>query len=210
MSMTITRNPRYLLHEVFLSMYSSFLFVWSKESRPFAWSTRYLYFWHPHAVSLSRIDFLVFYLELFLFLAVAIFLCLRLFRRFSLARVLLRAIAGVVAIAGFPAVCVYRQGLPLFFFDVEFVLAAVCFLLWADRKWPVPAPLSVFLLILHYAFWSFFGAGIHLAGWRWTWGIWDYAWFVYPALGFTYTLVWAAYFRHSRANEQSSRPAIVK
>ena len=208
--MTISRNPRCLLHDVSFSIYCSFLFVWARESRPFAWPTRYLYFWHPHAVSLSRIDFLVFYSELFLILAFAVFSCLRLIRRFSLAQVLLRAIAGAMAIVGFPLVCVYRQGLPFFLFDVEFLLAAVCFLLWANRNWRVPASLSVSLLALHYAFWSFFGAGFHLVSWRWTFEIWDYAWLVSPALALSYTLVWATYFRHSGANEQSISPAIAK
>jgi hypothetical protein len=212
MTTTVAGNPEYVpwLHELLFSIYCSFLFVWGKESRPFAWPTRYLYFWHPHAVSLGRVDFLLFYLELFMILTAAIFLCLRLTRRFSLTQVLLRPIAGAIALTGFPLVCLYRQNRLSFFLGVELALTAVCFLLWMYRRWPVSAPLNVVLLILHYALWSLFSGAAHVASSPWAWGIWDYAWFVYPALGLAYTLVWAAYFRHSGSTEHLGSPTTAE
>ena len=200
--------PRWL-HELLLSIYCSFLFAWTMESLSPPVPTRYLYFWHPHAVSLGRVDFLLFYFELFLILAGAIFFCLKLIRRFSFTRFLLRIIAGAIALAGFPLVCVYRQGrqgLPSLFLDVEFALAAVCFLLWAYRRWPLSAALSVVLLILHYTLWSLFGRAPDVTQLG-SWNVWDHAWLVFPALGLAYTLVWAGYFRHSGPTEQLSSSA---
>jgi hypothetical protein len=204
MSETIGRNPDYVRwsHELLFSIYCSFLFVWAEESRPFAWPTAYLYFWHPHAVALGRIDFLLFYSEVFLILASVLFLSLRLIRRFAFSRILLRTIAGAVAVAGFPLVCQYRQNQRLFLLDIELILAAVSFLLWVYRKWPVPAPLNVVLLIVHYSLWSFLSGEARIVDWRWPSGILDYAWLAYSALGLAYTLVWAAYLRHSASTEQ--------
>lgn len=187
-----------LLYDLSLSIYTSLLFVWFEESKPFAWPTRYLYFWHPHAVGLRRSDFLLFYLEAFLIVAAVIFLVLRLLRFFSSTKLVPRAVGGVVALGGFPSVCLNRKNtLPLV---GALLIAGVCFLLWARRKWVVSTPLTIVLLVLYFAFCSFVGGGIPLesrpiGGWR----IWDYSWLAFPALGFAYTLLWAKYFRQSEA-----------
>ena len=202
----ISQNPRFFgwVHTTLLSIYTSLLFVWVEESRPFAWSTqgRYLYFWHPHGVSLGASDFLFFYLELFFIPAGAIFLCLLVLKRSPSARVLLRPIGGAVAIAGFPLVCLYRQGPAFFFLEASLVFAGACLFLWAYQKWPVSTPVSVVLLMLYDSLCAFFRGMAVPANWKVTQEIWGDAWLVYPAVGFCYTLGWAAYFRHSDLRRQ--------
>ena len=204
MTQTSEGRTRCLLSSLGLifAVYSSLLFAFAVESRPpYSWSAqgRYLYFWHPHAVSLSRTDFIFFYGELLLIPAFAIFVCLKLIGRRPLARPVLRTIWGIVAVSGLPVACLYAGGRPFFFAVIELAIAASCFLLWAYRKWPVSAPLSVFLLILHYAFWFLFSVvrtGLVIRPWA-RWGVWDYMLVVFPALGFAYSLVWAVHFRQS-------------
>jgi hypothetical protein len=182
-TMSLRHNHLRSWYELLFSVYLSLLFVWIEESRPFAWSTRgrYLYFWHPHAVSLRASDIWLFYLALFLIPVAAVFLFLLLIRRLSFSQVLLRNFGGALAVAGFPLACLYRPGPRLLFLYVELAIAAVCFILWVLRRWPVSTPAGVFLLILHYALWGFFGGGgARLTNWRWAGGIWEYAWFVYP------------------------------
>src|SRR6266478_3261672 len=79
------------LYDLSSSVYCGLLFIWFEESKPFAWPSRYVYFWHPHAASLRQIDFLLFYFEVFLVLGFVIFLGLRLIRLFSFSQALLRA-----------------------------------------------------------------------------------------------------------------------
>lgn len=130
---TTSKHPPWL-YELWFAIYCSFLFVWAEQLRPFAWPTRYLYSWHPQAVSLRRTDFLLFYLDLFLILAVAIFVGLRLVSRFSLTQALLRPVGGVLAVAGLPLVCLYRETSHSFFADLDLAIAAVCFLLWRTEN----------------------------------------------------------------------------
>lgn len=183
-------------YELVFAVYSSFLFVWLEEARHvWAPSRRFLYFWHPHAVALRTIDIWLFYIELFMIPAAAVFIFLLLMRGFLLSRVLLRNLGGALALAGFPIACLYRSNPHLVFLYVELAIATVCFALWVSKKWPVSTASSVFLLIVHYSLWGFFGGGSGLMYWRWSWGIWDYAWVVYPLIGLLFTLLWAAYFK---------------
>jgi len=199
-----TRHLRLGFELVFAS-YLSVLFAFLEELRPRAWSLqgRYQYFWHPHAVSLGQMDFALFYAELFLIPAIVIFGCLRLISRSAAVRPLLHAVGGFVAVVGFPFVCLYAARRPLFPIILEPAIAGICFLLWAYRKWLVSAWLNIPLLILHYALWFFFCMSVigipsmhRLSAWG---SIWDYMGFVYPLLGFSYSLVWSVYFRHSEA-----------
>jgi hypothetical protein len=76
-----TQNvPRHLrrLSEALFSIFFASLFVYTQASRPFPWPTRYLYFWHPHSVSVQRSDFLLFYSVIFAASAVGVFLCIKL------------------------------------------------------------------------------------------------------------------------------------
>jgi hypothetical protein len=199
------------LHELSFSLYCSFLVAWVEESRPAAWShsRHWLYFWHPHAVALEWTDLILFHLALFLIPAAAIFLCTRLISHFSFGRNMLGILGGIIAWAGFPLVCLYRPGHSFFFLDVASTIAAVYFLCWAYRAWPTSTALTFFLLLLYYAAWAFFGGGAELLRWRWpwAWGIWEYAWFVYPAFGLCYTLLWGVYWRKLREGHQLKRVA---
>jgi hypothetical protein len=76
-----TQNvPRHLrrLYEALFSIFVASLFVYTQASRPFAWPTRYLYFWHPRTVSIHRSDFLLFYSVIFVAAAAGVFLCIKL------------------------------------------------------------------------------------------------------------------------------------
>jgi hypothetical protein len=214
MEKMIHRNPKYLgrVHELLFSAYFSLLFVGMEESRPFAWTTRgrFLYFWHPHAVGLRLTDFLLFYLELFLIPAVAMFLCLLVMRRFSFTRALLRRIGGILAVAGFPLVCMYSRGTDVLLLEVSLPMSAICFVLWVYGKWPVSTPVNICLLVLYYTLCVLFSGGPHSSNWGWARGIWEYLYFVYPTVGFCYTIVWAAYFRQSESSELHSSPVTVE
>ena len=176
------------LHDVLFAIYGSLLFVWFEESKPFAWPTRYLYFWHRRAVSPSRIDFFLFYAEIFLILAGVTFLVLRLIRLFPFGQISLRSVGGVVALAGFPLACLNRENvLPL---SIALIATGVCYLLWVRRGRLGSAPVAV-VLFLYYGFCSLVGRSWPTEGWQLS----DYAWFLYPTIGFCYTLLWADYFR---------------
>jgi len=193
-----------LPHQLFLSAYSSCLFIWGEESRPLAWGLRdlVLYFWHPNAIALGRSDFLFFYLELFLIPAVALFIFLRLMGRFSPTNTIMRVLEGVVAVAGYPLVCLSRLHSVWPLFAVELTLATVCFALWASRKWLTSSAICILLLGLHFAMWSAVGA--EFVDWKRASLIWDFAWAVWPVVGFAYSLLWASYFRRT-VKVQASR-----
>lgn len=205
---TVGRQPEVLrwIHDLCLSIYCGLLFGWLEELRPYAWSGqgRFLYFWHPHAVRLTESDFVLFYMELFLIPAAATFVVLLLIRRIPYADALLGTVGFVVALAGIPFACLYRhefgQATRLFVQLALVIAVAVCLLLWAYRKLRISGRLALVLLSMYYVLVGFFGGGADLifAPPRWGWGIWDYARIVYPALGFCYTLIWAAYFRPGR------------
>lgn len=196
-----TANSRRLRlsFELLSAFYSSVLLAFVAGTKPFYASSlrRYLYLWHPHAVSLRESDFILFFAEFFLIPAVVVFLCLRLMRRFSMTRILLR-LGGAIAIAGFPLACMYSIGYP-FFAVLELTIATVCFLLWAYRKWPLSATLNALLMIVNYAFWFLFSGVIarvppSTGVWDW-WSVWTYIGFLCPLVGIVYSLVWAVYFR---------------
>lgn len=187
---------RYYWHlDILFSIYVSFLFSWLEESRPFAWSNhmRNFYYWHPHAISLSRADIAYFYLELFLVPALVVFAVLRLMRHISFTPSLPRIIYGIVAIGGLPIAWLYhdRQRLIL---GMELVMATILLALWRHGKWPVSAAVNIFLLVLHCLFWSvayWLSPSVVLRG---EWEIQDYLWLMTPVLGFCCTMVWARCF----------------
>jgi hypothetical protein len=188
--------------ELMFSIYLSLLIAFAVESRPpYAWTARgrYLYFWHRHAIALSWSDFILFYLEILLLPAISIFICVRLIERFVKSRAVLPTLWGVVAGTGLPLVYLISGGASSYFATVEPAAVAIGFILWANRKWPVSPPMTVFLLSLHYAFWCLYGIAkfdFVIRPWAW-WGEWDYIALVLPTLGLAYTLVWACDFRRS-------------
>jgi len=105
-----------------------------------------------------------------------------------------------VAVAGFPltVICASLGYAYMFLPGPELLIAALCFFLWAYRKWPLSAPLNVLLVVFHYTVWSFAGSDYG----RWSVGMWRHGLFLVPALGVTYTLVWGAHFRRSQREAQ--------
>lgn len=199
---TKARGGLYLF-DVLSSAYVSLLFIWFEESKPFAWPYGYVRFWHPHAASMSRTDFLLFDLEVFLALTLVIFLGLWLSRFFSFAPPILTVASGLVVVAGYPVACLYRANLLLL--EVVLLSAGVCFVLWTRRLWPKSTFAVIVLLIFYYGMCSFLGGGIPIEsrpdeGW----GPWDYAWLMYPAIAVAYALVWGNYFRRYEAQAGAS------
>ncbi len=189
--------------ELAASVYASLLLAWVEESRPDRWSLqgRFLYFWDPHAISLRESNFVVFYIELFLVPTVALYFLLRLADRVASVRVVVRAIMGAVAVAGFPIaglIYIWRSGDGLVAAAIELVMATICLVLWVQQKWLVSDAPSTILLTLHCIFWFFFAGGLTLFGQSGPREVWNYVWLVVPAIGFSYTLAWASLFRATR------------
>ena len=220
MSERADRKPEYLrwLLELFLSIYFAVLAVTLHEGTGFRWSAKLHIYYASHYRPDLRIltdDGYRLYVVAFLLvwaLAAAIFLCLRISARFSFTRVALRTLAGLIAIAGYPVASLYYGTGRMLFLDVELILAGSLIVLWAYRKWLVSKPLSVFLLVLHFALWALFGKfpGVLCClmlwpGWIWNWSAnsGDKVRLIYPLLGFCTTLLWAAYFRQSEATERT-------
>jgi hypothetical protein len=187
-----------------LSVYISFLFAWIEESRPLAWSnsSRYLYYWHPHAIALSGNDFILFYGELLFIPMLVSFVLLRLFNSASFTRTVHDMVLAIVVLAGFPlAWLLVDRRQPLL--GIELIVAIICFTLWANDKWPMSSPPSVALLVIHYLIWSFpFWTSTSVIPWGRTWEIQNYLWSVIPLIGFCCTLLWARRLRllHPKVN----------
>lgn len=184
------------LHDLLLAMYCSCLLVWVEESRPFALSTkeRYLYLLHPRATSVSWSDIAFFYVALLLVPAVAVFLVLQ-FARYSSRRASMRVGCGFIAFAGFPIACLLREKSPLLLAELIIVTAATCLVMWAAQKMVISKTLWSLLLAVYFLLCATLagGGGVLTKPWA-RWGIWDYAWFIYPVLGVCYAVVWARYF----------------
>ncbi|MGA2387666.1 MAG: hypothetical protein ABSF97_01820 [Candidatus Sulfotelmatobacter sp.] len=188
-----------------LAFYCSLLLVFLEGGRPpfgVGPKLRYLYLWHPHAISLQTSDFVLFYAELLLIPAVAFFVCLELVRRRFSARIL-TWVGGTMVIGGFPLACLYGVGSP-WFAIVELLIASCCFILWLYGKWHLSEAVSAFLLFIHYAFW-FCLSGLIMrivpTTRVWEWGkVWDYVMFGCPVVGLFFSLLWAWYFRRFSAS----------
>jgi len=222
MSKPIGRNLVYVpwLHELLFSVYLSFLVVSAHEGGGQDWATRLVLFFVSHGYAQAtramedyRVDLADF--SLVWLSAILIFLLLRLFPRFPFKRIVLNSFAGLVALAGFPLASLYQRNGNMISLEVGLVIVGSCFILWAYRKRPVSSPVAIALLILYFVLWSSIGGGYHIVGswfalwpaWRRSWPYLEHLWLVYPLLGFCSTLLWAAYFRQSEANEQSGSSA---
>jgi len=141
-----------------------------------------------------------------------VYVVVRLTAKLSISRILLRYVAGALAVAGYPLTLICtRYNMP--FLYVELAIAIACFVLWAKHKWPISKPVNIFLVILHYAFWASLGGGRSFAGgllllwpsWYRNWGMTkltiSYTWGIYPLLGFCSALLWACFFRTSEVKK---------
>jgi hypothetical protein len=129
---------------------------------------------------------------------VLIFVLVRLLRGFHRIDFILLSFTGFVAMAGYPIVSLYSRTVQAPFMTVELLLAIGCFTLWAWRKWPVSAPLTTLLLIVHFSLWASFSTFPFLCclylwpGWVWNWGgnIGAKMRLVYPLLSLCSALLW--------------------
>ena len=98
------------------------------------------------------------------FLAVAIFVCMRVLGRIAVMRAFLCQIAGVVAVAG-PLFSWYPMTDPvtdmwyagtvyIWWLRLETVVIVACVLLYFYRRWPTNAAVSAALLVAHFALWG--------------------------------------------------------
>jgi hypothetical protein len=200
------------LHDLFFSTYLVLLVVAAHESSGLLqWSGKLHVYYASHYRPDLRVltdDGYRLYVVAFLLIwvsAAAIFVFLRLLSRFSFAKVVLRTVTGVVAVAGYPLACLYSGNARVFYMVVELGVVTICVLLWAHRKWPVSAPLSIFLLLLHFSLWASLSKFPYLCclylwpGWVWNWGgnFGVRMRLVYPLLGLCLALFWTIIVRQA-------------
>jgi hypothetical protein len=150
---------------------------------------RLLYFVYAHSpfaipTVLRNDPYSQYFAALVLASAVICFLFFRIAARLSAATAVLRISAGVVAVAGLPLSLRLIQPFPVILF-VEIIAASVCVLMYVFGKWNVPYLISILLLGLHFAFWSW--GALHQM----------FFWPLYPVIGFCSALVWALYLKQS-------------
>jgi hypothetical protein len=202
-----------LVYESLISVYLALLVISAEESRGSSWASRIQTFYVSHrypGAPRGSDDNYRFYVVIFLSVwisAAVIFVCMRLMARCSFTSGVLLNIFGIVAVAGFPFACLYHDHGALFFLEVELAIAGLCLVLYTHQKWPVSAPLNVFLLIGHYALWTFvcgegLWAGVLLfwPGWHWIHQI-DPK-FIYSFLGLAASLSWGAYVKQLGPSQQ--------
>jgi hypothetical protein len=208
----------YWLPMLSFSIYLSLLVVTAHEIR---WSTALYVAWisryRPEALHLADPDYRIYQLATFVlvwFLAFIVCLIALLLERIPRTRALVGVFVGAVGFAGYPALCLYFNFAPRL--TLELLVGAACLCAWAMRRWPVPTAVSLFLLCLHFAFWSVFGGGHSLAGgWFLLWpvylrtsSLYEYAWLTYPLLGLVLVLLWGARVSHSELSASSRGKAI--
>jgi hypothetical protein len=211
--------PRMLL-ELLFSIYFPFLLVSMDETKGgVAWSTKLLIFYKSHQASSGRpmedyrsdiITFLLIWVS-----AVLIFCCVHLLGKLGIGKGFFFAVSGTVALAGYPLFLVYPSHRQLPFMYVELGITLVCGALAAMRIWPVSTPLSILLLLMHYALWSSIGGGHRsVGGWYLLWPsyqnrqILQYAWIVYPVFGLGISLLCGVCIKDSAARVPLSSAAV--
>lgn len=202
-----------LLHELLFSVYSAFLIVSAHEGGPQRWAigllsygARHGFIAASHAMEDYRVDWVDF--SLIWLSAILIFTLLRLFACQPFTELVLRGLAGIVAISGFPLACLYQQNARLFTLEAGLVISGSFLVVWLYCKRPVPRVLVIILAILYFALWTAYG-GYRLVGgsfllwpgWSWTRDAWKRTWLAYPLLGLCSTLLWAEYARWSSTQE---------
>lgn len=127
------------------------------------------------------------------FVALFIFIILRLSRTTLFTNEILRTISGVTLLLSPPLFwfCYFQAlgwplGWPYRGTPFELVFVAICAVLYLNRKWPLPRWISVSLLLTHYVFW-YWTTPSHL-------NMPNYAGPIAPVLGFLASLVWGVYF----------------
>ena len=203
-------KPRLLrVQEALFSLNLSWILVWHERVRSQRQSSlaHYLYthvrFIEPQTV-VEQVCWSI-------IVGVSISILLWLLSKFWTPEAPMRTLGGAVAIAGFPLLVVT---FPFAFFHLsikayapifvcETLVVLLCGGLYHLRKWPVPAGLSLVLLLLHFGLWAWVSGcwvspiqEVRVYGIRGL-GIWISTAFYlgFPVLGFLSTLSWALYDR---------------
>jgi hypothetical protein len=207
------------MNELLVSIYLPLLVIAAHESINQAWANRVLSFLVSRGFAgasnaiedyrVNRVDFWLTWSSVFL-----LFLVLRLCRRLAFVQIVLRTVAGLLALVGLPLASMYAGSGHALSLQGGLLLggASLILILWVYRKWRAPLILNILLLCAYFAVWaSLLAAGSSLKRvasiliWpRWWDGAWQlsqYVWLTYPLLGICATLVWAVYFRRSEKNK---------
>jgi hypothetical protein len=132
----------------------------------------------------------------FLF-ALPMFLLLRLLARTSVMKGVLRTVAGMAALVGWPSFWFYTSGAGFVMswrlralLEVE--ISVICALLYLYGKWPLPRWASVLLLTAHCVFWCwYYFHTFPLSG------------LLFPLFGLASTLAWSSWVSDQRARRTS-------
>ena len=150
------------------------------------------------------------FIVLWAVLASGIFLLLRLLTRSRLSDFLLRDVAGIVAIVGFPLACMYAAH-RVVWTSIEVAAALRCAYLYISRGWPRTVSLAVGLCLLHFLFWAWVDWAMGYYEWGGYGGV-PLLWpgfrlttlternptLIYPCLGFLSATIWGVYVRRSK------------
>lgn len=204
-----------ICHQLLLSVYVPFLVVTVHESdggrnwanRLVHWGVSHHFLWSSVGIEDYRVD--VIDCLLVWVSAVVIFACLLVLRRLSDQDIVLKYFSGLFALAGFPIAVLYLTTVHLFSVNASaiVVISGLVLFLWTRRKWLVPPPLNILIVVLYNIVWSVLCRGlgrgwlIFWPSWHWTWPIWKYMWLAYPVFATCLTIVWARYFRNSEAHD---------
>jgi len=146
-------------------------------------------------------------------LVILFFITFRLLADGTFAKIVLRVLTGVVAIAGLPVAHIYSGHPTMFFLKAELILSVGCIILYAYRKWPVSDLVSLLLLVLHFGVWTWVIWDSFSLGLDALWPAWD-SWYIsketrlaYALLGFASTFFWAAYIRQPSRNSAKETAA---
>jgi hypothetical protein len=217
-----------LAYEMLLSLNISWLLVWYERQRnilsriPIVGKLLNSYLWRLYVGShMTEPQTTLDQVAWSVLVAVCLFLIFHLLGSFAPTTIVLKAVGGAIAVAGLPL-----SGLlyPLLFLEpytpdpstlqgqfavderwliLEATVALICALLYYFRKWPVPMPVSVLILGLHFGLWAWvsgnyvsplveakYSAVLSFRFWMSTMYYWGAT-----ALGFLATASWGAFVR---------------
>ena len=158
------------------------------------------------------------FIVLWAVLALGIFLLLRLVRRSRLSDFLLRDVAGIVAIVGFPVACMYAAH-RVVWTSIEVAGALRFAYLYISWRWPRTVSFAVGLCLLHFLFWAWVDWAMGYYEWGGYGGV-PLLWpgfrlttlternptLIYPCLGFLSAMIWGVYVRKTKP-ATASNPA---
>ena len=188
---------RPFVQPAFLSIFVSFTVISAHEAmRGESWSIslcEFLFGKRDYSARLTFDDYRANACSFFLIwgCAISLFALLALFQRRTTLHKALLALSTVTSVLLYPLICVLQSNRQLFL-QLELVAAILLTVLFLTRKSPLGRLTNAIFLALHFAFWSWLGGG-HLlpGGWYMFWPGWssywkmaEYAWLLYPFLGF--------------------------